>query len=106
MHIAPQYLRGVIVSGFQNGTMPHDTPLFPVLARLLKITDAETELIQQVSKPPARWTATAWGSSPHAQASSAASRVVDGCRPRMALACDMGVDALKACSLACSAGPH
>lgn len=46
--IALQYLRGVIVSGYQNGTMPHDTPLFPVLARLLKFTDAEVDAINQV----------------------------------------------------------
>ena len=35
------YLRGVLVSAFEAGTMPRDGPMFLVLSRLLKLTPQE-----------------------------------------------------------------
>ena len=35
------YLRGVLVSAFEAGTMPRDGPMFLVLSRLLKFTPQE-----------------------------------------------------------------
>lgn len=45
------YLRGVILSGFESGSLPRDGPMFTVLTRLLKVTPQEMQRIS--SRAPA-----------------------------------------------------
>ena len=48
------YLKNVLVSAFEKGTLPKDSPMVAVLARLLSFSPDEIERIRNARPPPPR----------------------------------------------------